>query len=266
MKKQKNNNSSSKRNLKAPVVGGLFIFFAVIFLAIFIFMGYIWNVVKDSNIFTVKEIQVKGYLSADLSYLKGRNIFSIDLKKESQDIARYYPNYSGISLSRIFPSRIFVEFIERRPVALIRLYRYFAIDESGIIFYIQSTESPEMDLPVITGLETRLFGPKPGVKYNIKELNLALEILREAKRTRILRYYKIRKLDVSNAASSSIFIPIARNVIGDLEVKLGSNDIANKMAILAGLIINGKNDISGIKYIDLRFNEPVIKLNDAQSK
>ena len=153
-----------------------------------------------------------------------------------------------------------MQFIERKPVALIKLYRYFAIDETGAIFYIQGEQLPELDLPVITGLETRLFGPKPGVRYNIKELNLALEILREAKRTHILKYYKIRKVDVSNAANSSIFIPIAQNITNDLEVKFGSNDITNKMAILAGLIINGKNDISGIKYIDLRFNEPVIKL------
>ena len=267
MKKQKNNNNSSpKRNRNVPVVGGLFISFAVILLAIFIFLGYICNVVKYSNIFTVREILLKDSPEADLSYLRGRNIFDIDLKKESQDIQRFHPNYSGISLVRIFPNRIFVEFIERRPVALIKLYRYFAIDEFGVIFYIQGVEPPEMDLPVITGLETRLFGPKPGVRYNIKELNLALEILQEAKRTRILKYYKIRKVDVSSAANTSIFIPIARNIISDLEVKLGSNDITNKMAILAGLIINGKNDISGIKYIDLRFNEPVIKLNDVKSK
>lgn len=260
MKKQRNNNYSPKRHYKAPVVGGLFIFFAVILLAIFIFLGYIWNVVKYSNIFTVREILVKDSPVVDLSYLRGRNIFDIDLKKESQDILRSYLNYSGISLVRIFPSRIFVEFIERRPVALIKLYRYFAIDESGVIFYIQGEQQPEMDLPVITGLETYLFGPKPGVRYNIKELNIALEILREAKSTRILKYYKIRKLDVSNVADTSIFIPIAQNITSELEVKLGSNDIKNKMAILAGLIINGKNDISGIKYIDLRFNEPVIKL------
>ena len=260
MKKQKNNNSTPKRNRKVPVVGGLFILFAVIFLAIFIFLGYIWNVVKYSNIFTVREVQVKDCPSADLSYLKGRNIFGIDLKKESQDIIRSNPNYSGVSLVRVFPSRIVVQFIERKPVALIKLYRYFAIDEAGAIFYIQGEQLPELDLPVITGLETRLFGPKPGVRYNIKELNLALEILREAKRTHILRYYKIRRVDVGNAANSSIFIPIAQNTMNDLEVKLGSNDITNKMAILAGLIINGKNDISGIKYIDLRFNEPVIKL------
>ncbi|MGA2774623.1 MAG: cell division protein FtsQ/DivIB [Candidatus Omnitrophota bacterium] len=255
MKKQKNTNFL-----------GLFVFVTLILLAIFIFLGYIWNVVKHSDIFTVREVVVKGSATGSLSYLKGRNIFDIDSRREFRDALRSYPDYSCIKLVKIFPSRIFVEFIGRKPVALIKLYRYFAVDESGTIFYTQGSLPDEPGLPVITGLETKLFGPKPGVRYNIKELGLALEILRQAKRTHLLKYYKIRKIDVYNPDNASIFIPFADNTRRDLEVKLGSNNITDKISILAGLIINGKNDISGIKYIDLRFNEPVIKLNDVKSE
>ncbi|MFA5275958.1 MAG: cell division protein FtsQ/DivIB [Candidatus Omnitrophota bacterium] len=255
MKKQKNITPFS-----------LLVSVTLILLAIFIFLGYIWNVVKHSGIFTVREIAVKGSAQASLSYLKGRNIFDIDSRRESRDALNAYPDYSGIRLVKILPDRIFVEFIGRKPVGLIKLYRYFAVDESGTIFSTQGSLLDEHSLPVITGLETKLFGPKPGVRYNIKELNLALEILRQAKRTHLLKYYKIRRIDVYNPVNASIFIPLANNNRGDLEVKLGSNNIADKISILSGLIINGKNDISGIKYIDLRFDEPVIKLNDYKSK
>jgi hypothetical protein len=49
-----------------------------------------------------------------------------------------------------------------------------------------------------------------------------------------------------------------------LEVKIGQGDISDKMRVLGELFIQLKKDLSNIKYIDLRFKEPVIKFKNAQ--
>lgn len=242
---------------------------AIIFLAFAFIIGYSWEAVKNSDYFNVKEVIANENNAIDLSYFKGSNIFNLDLIKESRHILSSYPDYRAIKLVRVLPNRLFVSFIKRKPFALVKLYRYFAIDESGVFFY-PSQEALASGLPVVTGLETKIFGPHPGKAYNIRELVLVLHILKEAKRNTVLKNCKINKIDVANIANASVFIAyrqITQDItkkqaplgFGELEVKLGKDKIKDKIEILAGLLIDAKSSLSSIKYIDLRFKEPVMK-------
>ena len=246
-----------------PLITKLSALSIIIFLALFFIISYIWRSFRASDYFKIAEVITKDAESIDLEYLKGKNIFSIDLKRESGYILESFPEYAFVILSRVFPDRVYAYFIKRRPTALIKLYKYFAVDEEGVIFNPQNLHG-ELELPVIAGLETRIFGPKPGKKYNIKELAIALNIIKESRKTKGLKNYKIKKIDVVNALNLAVFI----QDIGPefLEVKLGSDNIEYKIALLAGLITAAKKDIRNIKYIDLRFKDPVIKFNDVKSK
>lgn len=246
----------------------------IIFLALMFIIGYILKILKTSDYFKIKEIITRESNTIDLSYLKEKNIFSVNLRNESRYILESSPDCSNIKLIRVLPNRIFVDFIKRQPIAFVKLYRYFSLDEDGVLFYAPN-QPEELELPVILGLETKIFGPKPGKKYNIKELLLALNIIKEVKRSRVLKNYKIKKIDVTNLASASIFIPHPQKVsdyskgqavIGfeNLEVKLGEDNIKDMISILAGLIRQEKLDLANIKYIDLRFKEPVIKFKDVK--
>jgi hypothetical protein len=229
----------------------------------------------NSDYFKIREIVGKKSDLTDLAYLKGKNIFSVDLRSESKYILESYPDYSKIKLVRVLPNRIFVDFIERQPIALVKLYRYFALDEEGTLF--DSLQQPqEPGLPVISGLETKIFGPKSGRKYNFKEITLALNIIKEVKRNKSLKGCQIERIDVSNLANASIFLPfyikIPGRITGEppyeakylLEVRIGQDDIKDKVLILSEVIQQAKNDLANIKYIDLRFKEAVIKLKDAK--
>jgi len=252
-----------KRQLKLPFKAITVL--AIIFLALAFIIGYSWRSLKNSDYFNVKEVASSEANAIDLSYLKGKNIFNIDLMDESRDILSAYPDYKAIKVARVLPNRLFVSFIRRKPFALVKLYRYFAIDESGVFFY-PPAEVPAVDLPVVTGLETKIFGPRPGKAYNVSELVLVLHILKEVKRNRLLKNCKLTRIDVANMANASIFIPCPGQSLApcELEVKLGREKIKDKITILAGLLIDAKNDLSRIKYIDLRFNDPVIKFKDAK--
>jgi cell division septal protein FtsQ len=239
--------------------------FLIFSLALILVMGYIWKTLKRSDYFRIKDIITREGDSAQLAYLKGRNIFSIDFKSESRNILEFCPECASVRLVRVLPDRLFVDFIKRRPVALVKLYKYFSLDENGV-FFSALGQSQESELPVIVGLETKIFGAKPGRRYNNRELALALDILRETARNRGLKNYKLKKIDVSNFSNASIIIipPQAEAKPEGLEVKLGADNIEDKITTLANLLGAARNDLSNIKYIDLKFREPVIKFNDAK--
>lgn len=243
----------------------------IIFLGAAFIIGYFQRILKNSNYFRIKEIMVSEN-NIDLSYLKGQNIFEIDLQKESGYISRAYPTFRKIRLIRILPNRLFVSFIKRHPFAYVKLYRYFCVDEDLVLFDMpQQLEDP--DLPLILGLETKIFGPKVATAYNVKELALALNIIKNAKTNKSLKGYKIKRIDVASLSSASFFITPASNYPRGkvtkeypvlLEIKIGQDNIKEKINILSGLLGQVKNDWNNIKYIDLRFKEAVIRLKDVK--
>jgi cell division septal protein FtsQ len=233
---------------------------------VFFVASYTIKLLRTTGYFNIKEIVSKEANTADLSYLKGKNIFSLDLKKEAGYISAFYPDYSKIKIIKVLPNRIFVDFVKRKPLAYVKLYRYFALDADGVLFY-SSGEQPSQELPLIVGLETKIFGPKPGKKYNIKEVVLALDIIKEIRANRALKNIAIRKIDAATPVNATIFIPLPKGQTELLfeklvEVKIGQGNIKEKIAVLAGIMLQERNNLENIKYIDLRFKEPVIKLND----
>lgn len=249
------------------IISGLTIIIAVSFI-----IGYAGKILKNSDYFKIKDIIVnKGKEGFDFSYLVGYNMFALDLKKESSRISELYPSCSNIRLIRVLPNRLFIGFTDRKPLAYVKLYRYFCVDRDSVLLDAQGA-LPELELPVILGLETKIFGAKAGKQYNIKELTLALNIIREVKTNSLLKNYKVQKINVTNPVNASCFlIPLetlwypqgkATEGPGGIEVRLGEDNISDKISILAGSLIQLKNDSGNIKYIDLRFKEPVIKLKD----
>lgn len=244
----------------------------IILLALCFVIGYIWRILTTSEYFQVKDIISKEDSRVDLSYLKGKNIFNLDLSKESLNIIKVCPDCSRIRLARILPNRIYVEFVKRKPVAFIRLNNYLAVDEWGVVFYA-SVKPDESDLPIILGLESKITGPKSGKRYEFKELLVALDILKEARRNPLLRECKISKIDVSDIDNIAIQMPFPQKSASTLSpkasiksdflvVKISQGNISEKIVIMAGLINQEKQNLEDIKYIDLRFREPVIKFKD----
>ena len=227
------------------------------FIGVFFIIGHLARILRNSDYFKIKDIVAQETNLVDLSYLKGRNIFNVNLKKESSYISELYPTYKKIVFIKILPNRLFIDFIRRKPLAYIKLYRYFCVDEDLVLFDV-SSQLEESDLPIILGLETKIFAPKLGRKYSLRELLLALDIINEVKTNRALKDCKVKRIDVSNPSSASFFTQ------DDLEIKLGEDDIEDRINILSSLFTQVRSDWGNIKYIDLRFKEPVIKFKNAQ--
>lgn len=245
---------------------------AAITIAVILFSikAYFLKALTTSDYFRITDIRLIGIDSIDLSYLKSKNIFTLDLAEESHYILQAYPGFSKVRLVKVLPNRIAVYFIRRKPIAILKLYRDFAIDEEAVLF-LPSEAEKDLGLPQIVGLETKIFGPKPGIRYNIKEINLALSIIKEMNKSRALRDYKIKRINVASAVNTSFFLSLSQNLprataVSDalLEIKVGQKDVMNKIEILSNLIPQVRNSLGKLKYIDLRFKDPVIKLNNAK--
>jgi cell division septal protein FtsQ len=249
-----------KQPLKLPKIAGLrfrfFIIAAVIFFIGWLAVTSVVKTLKTLDYFKIKEVIVSQPDIVNFPYLKGQNIFSVDLKKEAGYIFELYPNYKRIKIIRILPNRLFINFISRKAVGWIKLYRYFAVDEEGVLFDMSML--PQMDSPIILGLETKLFAPKVGRRYNLKELALALEIISQIRRSGPLKDYKVITVDVTHPAAAAFFI------WGGLEIKVGQDNLKDKIAALNILLTQIKNDLANIRYIDLRFKEAVVKFKDGR--
>ena len=244
---------------------------AIILLAIFFIIGYILQILATSDFFVIKQVAVRNSDTA-FDYLKGKDIFSLDLRLESQKALSNCPDCRKVRFVRMLPNCIFVDFVKRQPVALVKFYKNFAIDEQGIFFYA-SPAIEGLGLPVIYGLETKIFGPKPGVKYSRAEINLALNIIKEFKANKTFQGFTLKRIDVASAQSAGFFLLLPKQAVdyaranpraewSGFQVLIGENNIREKMMVLGGLIMQAAGDWADIKYIDLRFKEPVIKLNN----
>ncbi len=260
-----------KQKFKLPLM--VILVPVIILLAISLLLGYIWKVLTTSDFFTVKQVFVRDS-GQSFEYLKGRNIFKLDLNNESLRALSKCADCRKVRFLRILPNCVIVDFLKRKPVALAKFYKNYAVDQQGVFFSPIGT-AEEADLPVIYGLETKIFGPKPGVKYKRPEIDLALSVIQEFRVNRTLRGFSLKRIDVANLQSAGLFVLLPKQAVDytkpipqvgwvGFEVRIGEGSIKQKLMILGGLLMQADKEWAGIKYIDLRFKEPVIKLNNVK--
>lgn len=240
---------------------------AIICLAVLFTTANISRTLKNSDYFRISEVITNEGNAVDLAYLVGENIFALDLSRESGYILEQNPVYRSVRLIRIPPGRIFAYLVKRKPIAFVKLYRIFSVDADGVLFTVPQ-DLEILDLPLVTGLETKIFGPKVGRKYNVKELVFALNTIKAFRFYKGLRSYRIKKIDVANLNNASVFVEIAlkAGLPQWMEIKLGEDGLKSRMNILATVLTQARQDLPNIKYIDLRFKEPLIKLRDGNAK
>jgi len=230
--------------------------------------------VRNSDYFKIKDVIIEGKQNLDFYNLRGENIFAVDLEKESHRLEQAYPNFKFVRFIRVVPDRLYVDFVERIPAAEVKLYRRFCVDYEAVLFSCPEKTNGD-ELPLILGLETRIFGPKTDKSYqDIEELGLALEILNELSRNKVTRNCRVESIDMKNPENISLLIDLQRPIpffsrnesslkeVTRIEVRLGQQELRRKIGILGSLLRRAKNQTEQIKYIDLRFNEPVIKVQE----
>jgi len=215
----------------------------------------VMSIVMNSDHFKIKVIKYDSSLnfinSRELEKLKGKNIFSVDLQKIQRKLNRRYPQIANLRIVREFPDRIAVNAKKRLPFAQMNFQKkIITIDNRAII--LSTTTKRDERLPIIQGLKDygQIIGPGRSLKG--KDLEVALVILRSYFSQKGLRHYKILDIDIGNLSRINF------KLSNGLEVYVDRDEIDKRMKILEFVLLEGNIDLNEVKYIDLRFKEPVI--------
>ena len=255
---------------KSPVFLKIGVIVVLLALTAALFAFFLFKAITTSPLFCIQEVVYNEESGAvDLAHLKGRNIFAVNLREEAQYLSRNYTSYSTVRIVRILPNRIFVDFLKRKPVAQVRLSRPFYVDKEGVLFDMGETVS----VPLIIGLEGRIPSPLAGRQYRIKELVRALMCIDEFAGNDFLRTFSLKKIVVSTPSVLTVFMSVAGPSVNEMkggvssgaeeiEVRIDANTIKQKVALLANVLKHVNVSPANISYIDLRFNEPVVKFKE----
>jgi len=232
---------------------------------IFLFMGLVlftlWvngvEFLTSSPLFAVKDVMIDKSIQfinlRALKQLKGSNIFKVDIKKLDRQISQEYPYISQLRVVRQLPDRILILAKKREP--LMQIYfkgRFLLVDKEGVALYYAAQPA---DLPQVHGIPLERNWAVLGTHIHNKELTEALDILNSFKLSPSLKRWQLTSMEVGNL--SRIDVTTHEN----MHVILDQDDTRDKIELLQMLIAGNKIDFNKVKYIDLRFKEPVIATN-----
>ena len=244
----------SKIDIPAIVIrnGIIILFFLLVVL-------WIWNsaghFLQTAPLFRIQEVttdpDVQFLQAKILGRLRGQNIFSIDLNRLHREIRSLFPQIYDLGIERRFPDTIHINAKRREPFAQVLVKQnYLTIDEEGVVIFIDHKPAPKLPLIKNSNLEKRRV--LLGSKLATLEIKAAIATLEAFYNNNGLSKYPISEIDVENLSKISF------NIGPTLEIILDKDDIAQKLEMLVFLIAQKKLDFREVKYIDLRFKEPVV--------
>ncbi|MFC1593992.1 cell division protein FtsQ/DivIB [Candidatus Omnitrophota bacterium] len=211
---------------------------------------------KRSSYFTVEHFSFSGkqhdLILRKLQSIKGKNIFSIDFKKITATLRRSAPELYELRLVRQFPNTIVVDAQQRLPVVKIKISDdSFFLDKEAVVFpFAQHLDSEH--IPLLKGHGYSPSKVKLGVALTRKDIVAALDVLDIVYQMAEFKEMHPSVADISDGNKISLYFS------DTLEVRIGKQDQRKKLALLALLLRQPDVDVEHVKYIDLRFKEPII--------
>lgn len=219
----------------------------------------------DSEYFMVKGIDTELYDDAgtfrnlpisDIAdeSIVGTNIFFIDLDALKKNVELNHPEFKDVVIRRLLPDKLVVQAILRKSFAQLRSDRYYTVDAEGILLP-DIKNFPDSKLPIIAGFGRNLAKASTSKlsKFERENLNKALNLIKELSEKKELSGYKLKVVDITDPNNISFFFDGV-----NVEIKIGNSDFRDRLSILVTVLDQVDDDIDRFKYIDLRFEDPII--------
>jgi len=219
----------------------------------------------DSDYFMVKEINIQLYddkgasresslQDIDDGQIIGASIFLIDLKDLKEKIEAQHPEFKDVVVRRVLPDKLLVGGTLRKVLAQIRSDRYYFVDEDGILLP-DIKNFPDKDLPIITGIGINLAKVQNANlnKFEKDRLKKALGLIKEIDSVEGLQEFNLKVVDITDPGNLSFWFEAV-----NVEVKIGNADFGARLKVLATVFDQIGSDSDKFKYIDLRFEDPII--------
>jgi cell division septal protein FtsQ len=187
-----------------------------------------------------------GEVLALLDGLRGQSLLSVDLDHWRSAVLNS-PWVAEALLRRTLPSTVDVSVQERSPLGIGRLDgALYLIDESGLVIDEYGPNYADLDLPIIDGLSTAPGDATP----DAARAALARKLL-DALRVRNMAA-RVSQIDVSDARNAVVLLD------GDPTlIRLGDDHFVERLQSYVDLAPALRERVSGIDYVDMRFDERV---------
>lgn len=210
---------------------------------------------RHADFFKIQSVVIDSSLQfinkRDLRRLMGKNIFTVDLKTTQRRLRKKYPEASKLKIVKRFPNQISISAKQRLPFAQIQIQsRTVTLDEEGIMLFLD--EKRDNKLPLIAGVNTGNSKLIRGLPLKGLHIWLALKIIKLFETNESLSSYLIEEINMKNL--SKIYLTLSNN----LQIIIDRDRIARKIRVLGIVLSQGQLSLKDVKYVDLRFKEPII--------
>ncbi len=210
----------------------------------------LWDHARRTDAFRIAQVLMPPDSSLKLQEpILNTNLWDLDIQALAAELKRQQPWLKEVRVVRQLPNAVQVEAIPRIPVAQVRLTRWHSVDQEGFLLPPGSAAASD-DLVRFSGT-----GPALSVgKANTDErLLLALQILQKLRRSRVLGSRWLTEINVADPQQIRFIVD------GELEVRCGSEDeLDAHLARLRASLRAVSQQSMPVRYIDLRFKEPVV--------
>jgi cell division septal protein FtsQ len=209
----------------------------------------VWAHGGQAEMFRIVEVQLPAQSSLTVREpLIGEPIWSVDLHALAAALHAQQPWLKEVRVIRRLPNTLRIHTVERLPVAQVQMGGWHAIDREGFILP-QASATPIEGLVRLGGMGVRRAGDASQPSALQRGLRLRALLYRHA--PTVAR----RITDINVADEQAIRLMLD----GAIEVRCGSEaEFTMHLTRLEAALQTMANQPMAIRYIDVRFSEPVI--------
>jgi cell division septal protein FtsQ len=184
--------------------------------------------------------------------LIGKNLWELDIRALAETLHRQQPWLKTVRVVRQLPSAIRIQAIARIPLAQVKLSWWYPVDREGFILP-EASQEPSPNLIRIVGFDRTKSALKVGMLNADERLGAALRVVQTLRRTAGPLSRRLTAVDVTDLQQLRFTLDEETEVRCGSETELG----AQLERLRATLKIIAKQPMT-VRYIDVRFKEPVI--------
>lgn len=183
-----------------------------------------------------------------------------------QDRISKHPEVKKVFVSKVLPSELQIEVIEKRPVAILNGDNEMKLVDNELDVFPFKNSNKLYDLPVISGVRVES-SPNPKNKYNKEDLRIALFLIINAYKESKAVYNNISEINLSDSGkiivylsedSSPFYFP--RNNSAGISNPDYQTLLLNKLRVFDSYIKQSLDNHlkKQVNYVDLRFSNQVV--------
>jgi cell division protein FtsQ len=191
----------------------------------------LYHHLREDAVFALKEVEITGCRRLSEGQLLGllrigerSDLLTVELGEISKRL-QAHPWVEEVKVEKVFPHKISVQIVERKPIAILQMEDPYYLDEKGVIF-APVGERDEYDYPFITGLGRQTLEREPEESKRL--IAKVLELLSALRQRRTMPLEEISEIHVEKAFGLQYFTKAE-----GIEVKMGWDRYGEKLKRLS---------------------------------